>query len=79
MNLGDYFNTAFRSIFRNKKNLIYIIIIIVSSILSLSALCVYTSLTNYIKTDILLNVQHRTLLVNPKKEEEDLGKKSLKI
>lgn len=73
MNLGDYFNTAFRSIFRNKKSNSYIIVTVICSILVMASLTFYTNIVDYVDAEITKNVASRSILVPPNLNLEDKG------
>lgn len=77
MSLNDYFNLSLRRVFRNKKNISYIIICVICSTLVLIALTFYSNILNYVDSEINKNISSRSLIVPPDLNQKDMGKDEL--
>lgn len=77
MSIKDYFKNAFSMIFRDKKKIFYIIIMIICTILATCSLAFNYNYKNYVATSINKNIGFRTLMVSPKEDLNDLGKAEL--
>lgn len=77
MSFKSIFQTALIMFSRSKKKIFYILITIICTILSTGILVFHSNLTKFIDQTINKNIGFRTLVVSPKPEVEDYGKKEL--
>ena len=71
--LIDFIKLSFIKFIRNKKNIFYVLILSIFTVILLSLITFEKSLVNYIDNFIVKNIGFRTLSVSPKNSSKDLG------
>lgn len=71
--LIDFIKLSFIKFIRNKKNIFYVLILSIFTVILLSLITFEKSLVNYIDNFIVKNIGFRTLSVSPKNSIKDLG------
>lgn len=71
--LIDFIKLSFIKFIRNKKNIFYVLILSIFTVILLSLITFEKSLVNYIDNFIVKNIGFRTLSVSPKNNSKDLG------
>lgn len=77
MSAKDYFQITIKNLIRENKNIFYIIITVICTIITLSSLVFRYNFSNYINDSFTKNIGFRTLAVSPILEIDDLGKEKL--
>ncbi len=79
MKINDIFSYNLKNILRNKKNIFYLIILIICVFILLTSLTFVSNLKNFIDKSIFKNIGFRTLSVQLKGEKEEISNlKSIK-
>lgn len=73
MNFGEFFKNTFVGIFRDKRRLFYIVVLLFCSLISFSILTFKNNFDMYVNETVTKNIGFRTLSVSPKQDKEDLG------
>lgn len=73
MNFGEFFKNTFVGIFRDKRRLFYVGVLLFCSLISFSILTFKKNFDMYITESRTKNIGFRTLSVSPKHDKEDLG------
>lgn len=77
MSMKDYLHTVITNILRNKKNISYIVVLLICTVLSLGVFIFKDNLQ--MSNDILINnnIGYRTMNIYPKTDKEDFGQNEL--
>ena len=73
MNFGEFFKNTFVGIFRDKRKLFYVVVLLFCSLIAFSILTFKNNFDVYVNETITRNIGFRTLSVSPKQDKEDLG------
>lgn len=73
MNFGEFFKNTFVGIFRDKRKLFYVVVLLFCSLIAFSILAFKNNFDMYVNETVTKNIGFRTLSVSPKQDKEDLG------
>ena len=73
MNFVEFFKNTFVGIFRDKRRLFYVGVLLFCSLISFSILTFKNNFDMYVNETVTKNIGFRTLSVSPKQDKEDLG------
>ena len=79
MNLREFFKNTFIGIFRDKRKLFYVVVLLICSLIAFSILTFKNNFDMYVNETITRNIGFRTLSVSPKQDKEDLGLSELNL
>lgn len=77
MNIKSYFKTAVLNIFRDKKKVYFILVMLICTILALGVLTFKSIFSKYISDSINKNIGFRVIDIVPKLDVEDYGKSEI--
>lgn len=77
MNIKYYLKNLFIKIARDKNNIFFIILLVISTIMLIGSITFNKNFNKYMEEYISKNINFRTLSVSNKKDEIDLGKEEL--
>ena len=73
MNFGEFFKNTFIGVFRDKRKLFYVVVLLFCSLISFFILTFKKNFDMYVNESMTKNIGFRTLSVSPKQDKEDLG------
>ena len=73
MNFGEFFKNTFIGVFRDKRKLFYVVVLLFCSLISFFILNFKKNFDMYVNESMTKNIGFRTLSVSPKQDKEDLG------